>query len=127
MSFSQSIRHFLFTQDSWLWRPNRRLLYWITTAVFVCAIAATVFDTLDLHPRYWARFQVSKEKREFESSFSNESRVYTVANGSLMQGNLRNLPPAQRPLKNRASFLRRVKNGFVRCLCFPQIPRKPPG
>jgi len=94
MSFSQSIRHFLFNQDSWLWRPNRRLLYWITTAAFAYAIAATVLDAIDVHPRYWFRFEAGKEKREFESSFSDERRIYTLANGSLMVPDLQEKMPS---------------------------------
>jgi len=94
MSVRQSIRHFLFSEDSWLWQPNRPLLYWITTAVFMFAIAATVCDVLDIHPKYWFRFEVSKEKRQFQSNFLNEDRVYTLANGSLMVPDLQDKMPA---------------------------------
>src|SRR5262245_48847925 len=94
MSVRQSIHHFLFSQDSWLWRPNRPLLYWITTTVFVFAIFATVCDALDVHPRYWFRFAADGQKREFESSFTNERRVYTFANADLMVPDLQEKMPS---------------------------------
>ena len=90
-----SIRHFLFSQDSWLWRPNRPLLYWITTVVLVLSVAQVAWDILDINLRY--SFSYSSRSEKFKTNISSDSRVYTLANADLMTPDLQEkMPPGVR-------------------------------
>jgi len=94
MTVRQSIQHFLFSEDSWFWQPNRPLLYWITTAVFIFAIVATICDALDINPRFWFRLEAGSQTRKFEHTLTNERRVYTFANADLMVPDLQEKMPS---------------------------------
>ena len=86
-----SIRHFFFDQDSWLWRPNRPLLYWLTTVVLAVAVGVTVWHILDITPNYEVTYAPGTGK--VESVIANEGHVYTVANGSLLVPDLQDKMP----------------------------------
>jgi DUF2975 family protein len=87
-----SIKHFLFSPDSWLWQPNRSLLYWITTAVLALAIGVTVWHILDVDLAYTVSYEASTGK--VTNVASHTGQLYTLANGSLMVPDLQEKMPA---------------------------------
>ena len=87
-----SIRHFLFSQDSWLWQPNRSLLYWITTVVFALAVGVTAWHILGLDLNYTVTYDASAGK--VSNVASHRGQLYTSANGSLMVPDLQDRMPA---------------------------------
>jgi hypothetical protein len=92
-----SIRHFLFSQDSWLWRPNRRLLYWITTVALVCSIGQVIWDLADLDLVFRFGFKYSAASKEWTGDVVNVPQIYTVANADLMTPDLQDkMPPGVR-------------------------------
>jgi Protein of unknown function (DUF2975) len=86
-----SLKHFFFSSDSWLWRPNRPLLYWITTTVFLLAIGGTVWDILEIDFQY--SWKYSLPGGYFESSSSPTDGVYIHANGARMVRDLQSKMP----------------------------------
>ena len=95
-----SIRHFFFSEDSWLWRPNRSLLYWITTAVLCLAVVQTVWDVLDVKYLTWYLGYNTKSDG-FSGDLGHERALYTVANADLMVPDLQEkMPPGVRVYGN---------------------------
>jgi hypothetical protein len=94
MTRGASIRHFLFSEDSWLWRPNRPLLYWITTVALILSIGQVIWDALDINFKY--RFGY-KSDSGWTGGVTNDARVYAIANADLMAPDLQTrMPPGVR-------------------------------
>ncbi|HET9943314.1 MAG TPA: DUF2975 domain-containing protein [Terriglobia bacterium] len=94
MTHSDSIRHFLFSQDSWLWRPNRRLLYWITTVALICSVGQVIWDLADINLQYRFGFKYSATSKEWTGGIVDVPQIYTVANADLMTPGLQDKMPA---------------------------------